>query len=108
MPRVGSKPKKLSFDTSQGGVSPWVSTTQVGKILRTAAPKTVSVRTLNRDLQELDIHTPVGPLFVDLKIAMIDGEPDLMWLVQSFCHALHPLPKIYEVLFAFDASLAAG
>ena len=37
----------------------------------------------------MDIHTPVGPLLVDLKVPLIDGEPDLQWLV------CNPIALIY-------------
>jgi hypothetical protein len=51
-----------------------------------------TAKSLQRDLrQQLDVHTPVGPLLAHLNLEMENGEPDVQWLVCNPFALLHHL-----------------
>ena len=82
--------------------TPKLSLRQLTAVLRTSTGDS-SLSTTCRGLREkLNRHTPFGPLLVELRVPLIDGKPDLQWLVCNPFALLHILvtqsPKFCSLL----------
>ena len=63
-------------------ISPKLSLRQLSEVLRDGTDDGWGLDKLKRELRkQVDRHTPLGPLLVELRVPLIDGRPDLQWLV---------------------------